>query len=144
MEIGEEHLALLDPGPLRLDRLLHLEDQLGLGPDVVHLGDKRRADARVRGVGEARSEARALLHQDGVAVRRQRFRARGHQSYAVLRRLDLSRYADDHRRSVWVPYVWGPSQTTVWRAGSKNSAATCPTSSGVRRSTIASKSSRLR
>src|SRR5260370_831467 len=59
MEIGEEHLALLDPGPLRLDRLLHLEDQLGLGPDVVHLGNDRRADARVRVVGEAPSEARA-------------------------------------------------------------------------------------
>src|SRR5260370_1112017 len=71
---------------------------------------------------------------------RQAARARRHERHAVLVRLDLLRDSDDHDS----PLDCGPSETTVWRSGAKNSAAALAMSSAVSAATVASMSSRLR
>ena len=55
-----------------------------------------RPDPLVRGVGEVRALARAVLHPDLVAVAHELVRARRGQRHPVLVRLDLGRHADAH------------------------------------------------
>src|SRR6266550_3354609 len=163
MEVGEHDLALAHARPLGLDRLLHLDHHLGLGPHVRRLGDERRAHRAVRLVGEPRADPGTLLHQHVVSVAHQRLDARGYQRHTVLGRFDLLGHPDDHARSATflrdvfvlrlcvtsLCYVFArrlysfPSQTTVCRSGAKNSAATAAISSSVSPPTAASTWSRL-
>ena len=62
VQVREEHEPFAQPRVLLCDRLLHLEQQLRVAPDVVRRDDAR-ADALVRGVGERASDAGAGLDQ---------------------------------------------------------------------------------
>ena len=79
----------LDAVVLVRQRLLHLEQQLGLLPDLVQ-GDDPRADGRVRGVVERAAVACAGLDQHLVAALNELPRTRGCERDAVLVRLDLA------------------------------------------------------
>ena len=95
MQVREEDQALAQPPVLGLDRLLHLEHELGALPHLVDRDDPR-ADALVVGVGERAADAGALLDRDVVPAVDQLERAGGRQRDAVLVRLDLLGDADPH------------------------------------------------
>src|SRR5712664_510005 len=163
MEVGEDDLALPHARPLALDGLLHFDHHLGLGPHVRGLGHERRPRSAIRLVREPRADPRALLHEHAVAVAHQRLDTRRHERHAVFGSLDLFGHSDNNARSatflrdvfvlrlcatsscyVFVIRLYSfPSHTTVWSAGSKNSAATPAISSSVSPATAASTWSRL-
>jgi hypothetical protein len=93
MQIGEEHLPLLQSRALRALGLLHLDDELRL-PGVAD----PRAGFLVNGVRGADSRAGAFFHDDLMAMRYQLTHRRRGEADAVLVRLDLCRDADDHKR----------------------------------------------
>ena len=77
VQVREEDEPVAEPAVLGVDRLLDLEQQLGVAPDVVDRDDLR-ADRLVRVVGECAALARALLDEDVVArVARARARRPG-------------------------------------------------------------------
>jgi hypothetical protein len=97
MKVGKDHLAFLDAGPLDLDRLLDLHDQVGLAPNRVGIGADFCADRRVGRIRKAASLAGPLLDHDAVTRCHQRFSACRHQSDPILVGLDLLRKADLHK-----------------------------------------------
>src|SRR5512133_607570 len=101
MQVGEEDEPLAKSCVLERDRLLDLEQELGLSPDVVHAGDARPGGL-VRGVGEGTALARTGLDHDVVAALHELARARRRQRDAVFVGLDLLRDADLHGAS---PYL---------------------------------------
>src|SRR4029079_16989626 len=88
VEVGEEDQSLAQVRKLGGDGLLDLEQEVALGPDLVH-GDDPRAHARVRVVRERAALAGSALDRDLVAALRQLERARRRERDAVLARLDL-------------------------------------------------------
>ena len=58
VQVREEHEPVAQPPVLGVDRLLDLEQELGVAPDVVD-GDDLRTDRLVRVVGERAAFARA-------------------------------------------------------------------------------------
>jgi hypothetical protein len=95
VEVGEEGQPLAKPRILRLDRLLHLEQELGRCPDLLDVGEPR-ANGRVRLVGESRADARPMFDDHVVAALDELERAGRRQGDAVLLRLDLLRHPDPH------------------------------------------------
>jgi len=81
---------------LLLDRLLDLEQQVGVGPDVVGLGDDLRPGGHVVGVRDRGALACGVLDQDRVPGADQlRHPGRGERD-PVLTVLDLSGDPDAH------------------------------------------------
>ncbi len=101
VQVGEEDLPVPQAVVLLGHRLLHLEEQVGVGPDFLHGGDAC-ADAVVVAVRERAAEARARLDDHVVAALTQLARARGRQRDAVLVRFDLSDDADDQGAQLYL------------------------------------------
>ena len=98
MEVGEEDLALAQPRILLGKGLLHLEHQLGGGPDLVDRCHPR-ADRLEVPVGERASLPRPHLDQHFVPALHQ-FPGTGRgERHTVLVRLDLLDDADLHGRA---------------------------------------------
>src|SRR5262249_25963912 len=95
VQIGEEGLAVADAYDLLGQRLLDLEDQLGLSPQLANV-DELRARRGELLVPEAAAHARAGLHEDVVACIGEGAGARGGEGDPLLADLDLLRHADDH------------------------------------------------
>ena len=96
VQVGEEDLARPHPRILLGDRLLHLEDQLGLGP---HLLDRSPAVAPSRVYSSSRMllpPPAPLLDDHAVPGLDERAHAGRRQRHALLAGLDLARHADDH------------------------------------------------
>ncbi len=96
VEVGEEDEPLAQPRVLGRDRLLHLEQQLGLAPDLV---DRRRSARRPRSycvVREGAARPRRRLDEHLVAALDELARAGRRQRDAVLVGLDLLGDADPH------------------------------------------------
>src|SRR2546422_4720036 len=96
MEVREHDLALAHARPLGLDRLLHLDHHLGLGPHVSGPGHERPARHAIRLVRKPRADPRPLLHEHAVPVAYQRLDPRRHQRHTVLGGFDLFGDANDH------------------------------------------------
>ena len=97
VEVGEYDLVLADH--LDLDRLglLDLDDHVGLAEDLLGRGDDRRARRAVVGVGEAASDAGALLDEHLVPVLAQGLGPHREKADPVFSFLDLFRNADNHQ-----------------------------------------------
>ena len=102
VEVGEQDKVFPQTPVFARDRLLHLQQQLGPLPDLVHRGDARPG----RLVGRVRKRAplpRVVLDEHLVASVRQLERSGRRQRNAVLVRLDLLRDADPHGRRQLIP-----------------------------------------
>ncbi len=96
MEVGEQRQAGTEVGNLGGLRLLHLDDEVGFGPDVGGAVDHHGSGGNVVGVGNGAAQACAGLHQDFVAVLPQRgdaARNQGDSSFAIF---DFFGYANNH------------------------------------------------
>src|SRR4029077_2232115 len=98
MQVREQHLPRAEPGDLRRERLLDLQNELGAPPDVVDR-DELGADRRVFLVPDSAPDAGAALDDHAVCGLDQRSRAGRSQRDALLARLDLTWDPDDHRAS---------------------------------------------
>ena len=96
VEVGEQDLAFADQAVLGCERLLDLDDHLGLPVDLGRRVDDLRADGRVLLVLDPRAEAAATLDQHGVAGFDELHHHRRDGADAVLLGFDLCGYADDH------------------------------------------------
>ena len=96
VQVREERQPGPQPRIFGLDRLLHLEQELGAPPDVVD-GDDRGAGPLVRVVRESAAHAGLGLDEHVVAALDELARPRRRQRDAVLLRLDLLRNAYPHR-----------------------------------------------
>jgi len=95
VQVREQHEPFPKTRVLALDRLLHLQQQLRLRPNVVD-GDDACARAFVIGVGERAALTRRGLDEHVMSVLRQLACTRGRQRDAVLVGLDLFGDADAH------------------------------------------------
>jgi hypothetical protein len=95
VEVGEEDESFAQELVLRRQRLLDLEQELGLTPHVFGRGD-RRADSLVLVVGERAAVPGLVLDQHVVAALHELARAGRGQRDPVLVRLDLLDDADLH------------------------------------------------
>ncbi len=95
MEVGEEDLAISDARDFVEQRLLDLEDELGLAPHALDDGDDG-ARSSIVVVAKPAARAGARLDEDAVARFGERARAGWRQGDALLADLDLFRDADDH------------------------------------------------
>ena len=95
VQIREEDEIFAQPRILDRDRLLHLEEQLRLLPDVVE-GDDLRARAHVVVVRHRASVAGRRLDEHVVPLLHELARARRRERDAVLVGLDLLGNADPH------------------------------------------------
>ena len=68
MQVGEEHLPRAHPVELLSDRLLDLEDEVGLGPYVISAFEYASASRLELVVGNRRSQPGAALHRNVVPV----------------------------------------------------------------------------
>ena len=96
VQVGEERLALAQPRVLGLDRLLDLQQQLGLGPHLVGAVDQLSAGPLEVGIGDRRTLARTGLDDHLVTAVDQLGDARGGDGDSVLVVLDLGRDSDAH------------------------------------------------
>ena len=96
VQVGEEHEALAQQRVLGRERLLDLEQELGLAPDVVDRS-QRRADGPVGVVGEGAALPRAGLDEHVVTALDELARPGRGQRDPVLVRLDLLDDSDLHR-----------------------------------------------
>ena len=94
--IGEEHQAVAEEAIFLLDRLLHLDDHVGIAPDVVGGADDLRAGGLVFVVGEGGEFARVGFDQHLVPGLGQRLHARRGDADAALMVFDFLRHSDDH------------------------------------------------
>ena len=101
MQVREEDESFTQPLVLGGDRLLHLQQQLGLRPDVVDGADPRSCRL-VRRVGERAPLAGTSLDDDVMTPLPEFTRARRRERDAVLVRLDLPCNTDLHGAS---PYL---------------------------------------
>jgi len=92
----EENLALPEQRVLLGKRLLDLEQELGLLPDLGP-GRRRRSDRGVRVVLEGAARSRTSLDEDVVPALNELPRACGRERDAVLVGLDLLDDSDLHR-----------------------------------------------
>ena len=95
MQIGEEHLAGTHPGVLGRQRLLDLEDHLGLGPhglDRIQRGARRRVVL----VADAAALPRPALDENAMPGLGKGASAGGGERHPLLAGLDLPGYAHDH------------------------------------------------
>ena len=99
VQIGEQRLALAHAGVLGLDRLLDLQQQIGLGPHLVDAVDHLGAGALEVGVGDRGALARAGLNEHLVAAVDQLGHTGRGDGDSKLVVLDLGRDADAHDRS---------------------------------------------
>jgi hypothetical protein len=95
VEVGEEDEALVQTRVLLRQRLLHLQQELGLAPDLLD-GCERGADRAVGVVREGAALAGARLDDHVVPALNKLPRARGRQRDAVLVGLDLLDDSDLH------------------------------------------------
>ena len=98
VQIGEQHLAVPQHGGLGGLRLLHLDDHVGAGEDLLRSLDDFGAGAFIIGVAEADGMAGAGLHQHAMAVMDRLAHARRRHADPVLLALDLLGHADEHGR----------------------------------------------
>ncbi len=99
MQIGEQRLALAHAAVLGLDRLLDLQQQIGLGPHLVDAVDHLGAGPLEVGVGDRRAVACAGLNEHLVAAVDQFGHTGRGDGNSILVVLDLGRDADAHDRS---------------------------------------------
>ena len=117
VQVGEEELARAHARVLLRQRLLHLEDQLGLAP---HLLDRRerRSLARVLLVADAAAEPGAALDDHAVLALDEGAGAGRGQRHALLAGLDLARHPDDHAaRPPRAPRLTAAGSATASRSG---------------------------
>src|SRR5262249_11361764 len=109
MQIGEERLAVANARHLLGQRLLDLEDELGLTPqlrDVDKLGARRGKFF----VSEAASRAGSRLPEDAVARVGEGSGACGGEGDPLLADLDLLRHTDDHVVTMLAPGARGKAE----------------------------------
>ena len=99
VQVREERVLGPQPRDLLGQRLLDLDDHLGLGETASASGDDPRALRLVVGVADGAALAGAGLDEDLVADVGQVAHARGGHGDAVLVLLDLRRDSDSHRNS---------------------------------------------
>ena len=97
MQVGEEHLALLQHAALGGLRLLDLDDHLGAGKDVGGGGGDRGAGRLVGGVVKTDAQPCLGLDRHRVAGAHELTDAVRRQADAVLMNLDFLGNADTHR-----------------------------------------------
>jgi hypothetical protein len=97
VQVGEEDQALAEAVVLGRDGFLDLHDHVRAGPDVVGFVDDFGAGDGVFLVGDARAQACAALHQNGVAVGAELVDTGGRDGYAEFVVLDFFGDTDDHR-----------------------------------------------
>ncbi len=88
------------------DRLLDLEQQLGLGPDLVGGVEDLGARGEELLVGDRRAQARTTLDDDVVPAAGELVDAGRRHRDAVLVVLDLTGYPDAHGHFLWW-VMWG-------------------------------------
>ena len=96
MEVGEEDLVVAEQPVLLGNGLLHLEDQLGVGPDLVSRAGDACPDRLVGTVPKRAPLPRPRLDEDVVTTLEQLTRACRRERDAVLVGLDLAGDADLH------------------------------------------------
>ena len=99
MQIGEHRLALAHAAVLGLDRLLDLQQQIGLGPHLFGGVDHFGAGGLEIVVGDGRTVTRAGLDDHLVAATGQLGHAGRGDGNSELVVLDLGRDSDAHDRS---------------------------------------------
>src|SRR5450432_1674087 len=123
VEVREEHLPRLHARPLDLDRLLHLEDHVCVGPRRIGRRRNLTACLYVELIRKAAPLTRTLLDQYRVPIGYERLASRGDECDAILIRLDLFRDTDTHgktpdgkvvTRSRAIVTVLVTVLTTVW------------------------------
>ena len=101
VEIGVEHLALAQPGPLRRLRFLDLHHHFAFGKDRGGTVLDHRPGLAIVGVAGADAQARAAFHPDLVAMGGQFAHAFRGQADAVFVVLDFLDRADAHGTLLW-------------------------------------------
>jgi len=96
VQVGEQHLVRPKEAVLGSDRLLDLQQQVGLAPDVGSRLDDRGAGRAVVGIGDRGTGAGSGLHEHLVAALREVVNAGRGDGHPVLLALDLCRDADLH------------------------------------------------
>ena len=100
VEEREEDLVGAKPAVLDRDRLLHLEDEIGLRPHQGG-GAQDGADRGVLLVADPAPDTGSRLHEHPVAVPHEGLGAGGGEGDPLLARLDLARDSDDHATVSW-------------------------------------------
>ena len=100
VQVGEENLAGPEHGALDRLRLLHLDDEVGLGENFLRLLHELCARLLVIGVRIARVHAGAALDDDLMAAFHELIRRRGQQGDAMFLFLDFFGQANDHNGQV--------------------------------------------
>ena len=113
VEVGEEHEPLAQARILRLDRLLDLEEKIGLAPGVLDRDDPG-AGALVLLVGERAAVPRRRLDEHLVAALDELTRARRGERYAVLVGLDLLRNTDTQGPETLSRRRWVTKLARTW------------------------------
>ena len=103
MQEGEEHLPAPHPRELGRHRLLHLEHELRVAPEIIGRFDDGRARRGIASVGDRRSGASVLLDEHRVAVAHELRSARRRDRDAELAVLQLSRNPDPHYAPIEIP-----------------------------------------
>ena len=96
VEVGEQHQALAEVRVLGGDGLLDLHDHVGPAPNGGRVLDEAGAGLGVFGVRDAGADARAVLHQDGVALPGELVDAGGRHGDPEFVVLDLLGNTNDH------------------------------------------------
>ncbi len=94
-----KRLAPANQRPLGRERLLDLDDHLGLGEHLLGRIDQLRPLLLVKLVGQARAEPRPALDQHPMLGPRQFLDADGQNGDAIFIALDFFGNADDHALS---------------------------------------------
>src|SRR5580704_3948683 len=96
MQVREQQQIFSHARELGRDRLLDLDDHVGLAPNLVGRRDDLRARGDVRLVGDRRADARVVLDQNGVAALLEDRDAGWSHADAIFLSLDLFGDADAH------------------------------------------------
>jgi hypothetical protein len=114
VEVREERPARPESRHLRQERLLDLENELALRPHFIHAGQDGAHGGELF-IADAAARAGPALHEHAMGPLSERMGASRGQRHTQLARLDLSRYADDHRdSSAWIiPGSAGESRDTL-------------------------------
>ncbi len=104
VQIREDELAGAEPRVLGWQRLLHLEDQLGFGPDALRRL-QRGAGGGVLLVADPAAEPGSPLDEQAVPALAERSGPGRREGDPLLSGLDLSRHTDDHRPLTGIGYV---------------------------------------
>ena len=96
MQVGEEDLPRPHQSDFRFERLLHLQDEVGLVPDLGGCPGSRGARPLVGSVRDGAAPAGAGLHHDVVPMGPERRHPGGRDRHPVLVRLDLGGHPYSH------------------------------------------------